>query len=686
MFSSALILPLVFATTTAEISAWTDADYQTNRTATIVGQVLASNISYCILEDTKGRICFFVSSASAKPTPGERIRASCKGTYSTARQHLLVLRHFTSLGTAPLAPPQQTSIAEIQHGRFDYAPVRIAGKVIDVLPDEIEPDNTFLTLTDGQETIRLAVDTKDSDGLLGARIEASGYVTPNLGSWRLFFGRGIEAFNRRHEDYIAILAAAPKDPFDVRPLADLSGNLPRNLAVLGSRRITGRVTAVWHGDRLMLDTGQGPFKIIHVRLEPGQFLPAVGDTVESAGFLRTDLFSITLVHAHWRKAKGQETPVPDEEPQTLTARQLLTNNKGSRLVQVPFHGQTVRIRGIARNVPTADLNESRLQLQDGDFVIPVDASSCPEAFRDVTPGCEIEVTGVCLLMADSWRHDRPVPSIHGLALILRTPADIRVLVRPPWWTPARLLIALGILLAVTVFFFIWNRILRHLVIRRSRELAREQIARDAADLKVGERTRLAVELHDSLSQNLEGLACQVTALEGVLTDDPATAREFLTTARQMLSSCRAELRSCLFDLRGHALEASTFTAALRTTLKPFAATATVGVRFDVRTSLFNDTTVHAVLCIVRELAANAIRHGHAAHVRVAGEYREERLRFSVEDDGCGFDPATVPGVEAGHFGLSGVRTRVERLGGTLELTSAPGQGTYARVTIPMKTP
>ena len=685
MLFSAFILPLAFASTTAEVSAWTDADYRTNRIATFVGQVLAVRNNYCILEDGSGRTFFFFPNLPTTPVPGERIRAKCYGTYSSARQRLLVLRQHESLGTMPLKPPQPASIAEIQQGRFDLAPVRVTGEIVDIIPDEIEPGNTFLTLSDGQETIRLAARTDKSFGLLGAQVSVSGYVRPNLGSWRLFFGRGIEAFDRNHEDYISILAAAPEDPFAVRPLTDLPDNLPRNLAALGSRRITGRVTAVWHGDRLMLDTGQGPFKIVHACLEPGQSLPAIGDAVEAAGFLRTDLFSITLVHAHWRTAKTQVTPAIDAKPQPLTARQLFMDKRGNR-IQVPFHGQTVRIRGIARNVPTTDLNDSRLMLQDGDFVIPVDASSCPKAFRDVIPGCEIEVTGVCLLMADSWRHDRPVPSVHGLALILRSADDLRILARPPWWTPARLLVVLGVLLAITLFFVVWNRILQHLVIRRSRELAREQIARDAADLKVGERTRLAVELHDSLSQNLEGLACQVSALDGVLTDDPATAREFLTTARQMLSSCRAELRSCLFDLRGHALEASTFTEALRTTLKPFAATAAVGVRFDVRTSLFNDTTVHAVLCIVRELAANAIRHGHAAHVRVAGEYRKERLRFSVEDDGCGFDPAAVPGVEAGHFGLSGVRTRVERLGGTIELTSTPGRGTYARVTIPMKTP
>ena len=475
MLFSAFILPLALAATTAEVAAWTEADYRTNRVTTLVGQVLATNGAYVFLEDESGRISFF---AKEPPAPGELVRADCFGSYSSARQRLLVTRRLIRLGTAPLKPPRPVSIAEIQQGRCDYALIQVSGEIVDVIPDEIDPANAFLTLSDGYETVQLAASVQKAAALLGARVSVTGYVQPNLGGWRLFIGRGITAFNRRHADYISVLSEAPQDPFSARPLADLSDNLPRNLAALGSRRITGRVIAVWHRDRLMLDTGPGPFKTIHANLEPGLPLPAVGEDVETVGFPQTDFFSITLTHARWRPAAAQAPARKEERTQALTARQLLTDARGNRQIQVPYHGRTVRIRGIARNVPTTDLNDNRLMLQDGDFVIPVDASSCPEAFRDVTPGCEIEVTGVCLLMADSWRHDRPVPSVHGLALILRSGDDLRILARPPWWTPARLLIVLGVLLAITVFFFVWNRILRHLVIRRSRELAREQIARE----------------------------------------------------------------------------------------------------------------------------------------------------------------------------------------------------------------
>jgi signal transduction histidine kinase len=68
-------------------------------------------------------------------------------------------------------------------------------------------------------------------------------------------------------------------------------------------------------------------------------------------------------------------------------------------------------------------------------------------------------------------------------------------------------------------------------------------------------------------------------------------------------------------------------------------------------------------------------------VRIAGCLDGRRIAFSVRDDGRGFDPSKCDGPLQGHFGLSGVRTRVKRMNGTLEIKSAPGKGTNVKVTI-----
>ena len=149
----------------------------------------------------------------------------------------------------------------------------------------------------------------------------------------------------------------------------------------------------------------------------------------------------------------------------------------------------------------------------------------------------------------------------------------------------------------------------------------------------------------------------------------------------MLQSCRTELKNCLFDLRNDTLAEKTFDAAIRRTLAPFADQVEISVRFNVSRARFDDAVAHAILAIVRELVANAIRHGHAWTVKVAGALDKDELLFSVRDDGCGFDPEHRKRSDDGHFGLDGICERLENLNGSLEFAPAPNGGTKAVVRI-----
>ena len=86
-----------------------------------------------------------------------------------------------------------------------------------------------------------------------------------------------------------------------------------------------------------------------------------------------------------------------------------------------------------------------------------------------------------------------------------------------------------------------------------------------------------------------------------------------------------------------------------------------------------------LLRIIRELVVNAIRHGHAQHIRIAGEFRDGLINFSVRDDGSGFDPKSIQGPAMGHFGLQGIKERVNRLHGKMKIESEPGRGTKVTV-------
>ena len=107
--------------------------------------------------------------------------------------------------------------------------------------------------------------------------------------------------------------------------------------------------------------------------------------------------------------------------------------------------------------------------------------------------------------------------------------------------------------------------------------------------------------------------------------------------------------------------------------------ATLSVRFRLARNTISDTTAYAILRIIRELTVNGIRHGEATEIHVAGSVEADRIRFSVRDNGKGFDPASAPGVDEGHFGLEGVRERISNLNGEMKIESSPGKGT--KVTI-----
>ena len=110
----------------------------------------------------------------------------------------------------------------------------------------------------------------------------------------------------------------------------------------------------------------------------------------------------------------------------------------------------------------------------------------------------------------------------------------------------------------------------------------------------------------------------------------------------------------------------------------------LSVRFNVPRTRLSDNTTHTILRIIRELAANAVRHGHATAIKIAGNIEGDKLRFSVRDNGCGFDPEHVPGIDDGHFGLQGIRERIDHLEGEMSIDSDPGHGT--KVTVALNIP
>ena len=586
-----------------------------------------------------------------------------KGTASLSKKNepWMICSSIETIGRGHPPEIQTATLTALRADQPDLQPVRTEGTIVDVIPDEIDPSNAYVLLKDNGTMLSAACPISSQlKNMIDARVTVQGLFFKHIYTQRKHLGpclslSGIDAFT--------VLTPPPTDPFDFPPLPRQLYLSPLEVARLGKRSITGHVIARWQNYRLYVATDDS--KIIGVELSEGEQLPDYGTFVKVVGNPETDLYRIILTGARVRPEDGPA--LTEDEANPLTIKTLFTKRGEAIAFNDDVRGNLATVSGVVRLLPAAGGEERRLTIDCGQYKIPVDYSANPTAADRLTIGCTVEVTGRCLLEADKWQPSRIFPRISGLVIVIRRPDDIRVLSRPSWWTPRRLMMIIGVLLLTLVGVYVRNRILKRM-----------------GELKVGERTRLAVELHDSLSQTLAGVACQIAASDNAIDAENAVAKDRIKTAERMLKSCRTELRHCLFDLRSDTLEEKDFSAALRKTLDQLEGDADIAVRFNVPRTLLNDAVAHAIIAIVRELTSNALRHGGATKVRIAGSVEDGFVRFSVADNGCGFDPARCVGSLEGHFGLEGIRDRMKKLRGTFEINSAPDKGTKAVLSLPLK--
>ena len=192
---------------------------------------------------------------------------------------------------------------------------------------------------------------------------------------------------------------------------------------------------------------------------------------------------------------------------------------------------------------------------------------------------------------------------------------------------------------------------------------------------------MARDLHDGVVQDLIGATYLINAGTGPLrAAGQPDAAEALHGAEASIRTSVRSLRSLLIDLYPANLRSSGLRAALLDLIDPVQARG-VEVHLDLPDDLeLPDHLEVALYRAAREAVRNAVRSGRATEIRVTVRPAGDRLVLTVRDNGDGFDPAAP--VAAGHLGLRGLADEAEVLGGTLEVTSAPGQGTELRLVLP----
>lgn len=634
-----------------------------------------TNRFYIALQDKTGCVPMHCA-PSPELVPGDRITVQGEGC-TEFHEPWATARKVKVLGKSPLPAPIELTLGELDERLHNMRRISVSGTIIDVFPDDVDAVTHFLLIKERDTILPVSVTAQDLPKLgtvINAEVKLTGTYEKSIIGRRKFSGPYISLTDAKD---LVITEPAPPDPFEAPPLTIRFYSSPREIASCGLRTVVGEVIAVWEKSFVLLRTADDLF--ITASLVRNVAPPACGSSVKIVGYPETDLFNVTLTRAKYRAL--EPLGLANEVPEQIVLRDVHHPNDERDTLRPGYHGKLVKLVTTITGLPAEGDANRRVIVSDGTFSLPVDLGLHPEIGELLQVGSVVELTGRCLLEANRWQPNNVFPRPTGMFLVLRSPADVRIISRPPWLNAKRLMVLVGILITILIGVGIWNFVLNRLVERRSRELLREQTARADASLKIDERTRLAVELHDSLSQTLTGVSFQLDAAQEARRQDPSLIGECLDAAQRTLSSCREELKNCLWDLRNNALEEPDLNKAIRTTLNPHILGSEIAIDCSIPRSRLSDSTLHNILAIIRELTVNAIRHGKARHVTVRGQLVSRTLTFSVADDGYGFDPDNRPGMEEGHFGLLGVCERLDKLGGRMDISSAIGKETTVSIII-----
>ncbi len=425
---------------------------------------------------------------------------------------------------------------------------------------------------------------------------------------------------------------------------------------------------------------------------------SVGDRVEVTGLTWPQEFGPAFRASAARVVGKADEPRPVRIEATEDVFESLNYDLAEMDTQVLEIGQSF---GLASD-HTVSGNRITLLCRFGGGLIEAKLPYGVDVPDGVKAGAMVRMSGLCHVFKDDWRpwrRDRK-----GFWLQLRSPADIAVLKKAPWWTTARLLWVCGIALGSSMLFLAWVVLLRKTVEKQT-SIIGAQIERETV---LDERQRIARELHDNLEQGLAGAIFQlggcrrlqemglekqsgliqealkcgdpdalkelICQLATGLSADAERNREALEVVGGMLKYCSDESRLSILDLRGGLLETMDLISAVRLTLEEVEEERGVVCELSVRGEprRLQHAVERNLLLLVKEAVSNAVRHARPGKIGVSLDYTDG-LTVAVSDDGCGFH--VERGGKYGHFGLQGMQERMHRISGTLDIESAVGSGT-----------
>lgn len=607
-----------------------------------------------IQDETAGT--FFRPGNRPPPRPGDSVRVrgvTQPGLYLPGIEQTT----FEVLGHPGIPEAVAATFDDLMSGRFHYQRVVIEG-VVRTLAAE-EEGASLVRLAMGSRMVEIQVDQPLSEDVdwIDSRVRVAGLAAGRINARRQLVAPYLRCAD--WSEFTRLTAGRP--PGETPPLSseqllnfDIDGQGGHRV------RVRGTVLAAFARGEIFLRDEESA---IAVKLKASVPAPSVGDEVEVIGFPQMDRFSASLADAEILVLASGEGKSVEALP--MAVDDLMDGAEDGNLVVIDatlidrFRTDTGAV----------------LVVQQGERALQVDVPFAPD---DLATGSLLRVIGICLVESIRGSEYRSTPE--SVSLRLRSPADLRVLRAPSWWTSQRLGGLLVFLLVAMAMAALWIVMLRRQVTRQTVAL-RRRIEHEAA---LEERQRIAREFHDTLEQELAGLSLRLDA--ALARGAEGKLRGLLDGSRSLVSRIQTETRNLVSDLRESGEDSTSLDVALGELASRQPVDLKPTIRFELASpeplAQLPPRTVHHLKMIAREAVANALKHAEAQRIDLILDADDDGLLMKITDDGRGFDVDSETRGKSGHFGCMGIRERCTRLGATVTWRSQPDHGTTMEVRLP----
>jgi signal transduction histidine kinase len=564
------------------------------------------------------------------------------------------------LGPGKPPQPQRVTVDELASGIYHYQTVVVEG--VGRSAAATGENASSVRLAVGSRVLELRVDEVLPEGLdlVDARVRVEGLAAGVINNRRQLVSPYLKVRSFRRVEVLDPPVPAP----ELREVQvdELLRYAPEGIT---RRRVKVRgvvVSSAQGGEPVFVREGDRAIMVDARTSDPLQ----PGDMVEALGFPEMGTYRAFLADATLRRVGRVAPPAP----RRMTIGALLKGTSDADLVEL--EGELVA----SYPGPQSQM----LVLQSGPTTFRVLASNVPA--KPWAPGSRLAVRGICRIEGAGGPSNRDY-NFHPASFEIwsSAPDGVRLLSMPSWWTPRRLSAALAALVVATAAALVWILVLRRRV-RAQKAIIRAQLTREVV---LEERQRIAREVHDTLEQELVGLALRLDAAASVA---DSRTHSLLDATRRLVTRIQAEVRNLVWNLR----EASEGPTELGQALAHLAGELQQASPARLRVAVSGPPwslpgpVEHNLLRIAQEALTNALKHADPHDVEVEVRYEADHLAVRIRDDGRGFDPDGPVEPRPGHFGLIGMRERARKIAAQLELASAAGRGTTVEVRVPRPRP